>query len=345
MTRDRTWPVRVVPARAAAKLLRTTLAAAVAVLLGGAPAPATAKLLGSTPAPDVVVVSASGPVTVGRGTAWRTAAPGTTVAIEELVKVPAGARCTLRVTGGAETTIAGAQVLAARRLAAGAAGVFLSDPFQQARSTVIEVTEGGSTALAMRGSQVPTLEEASRLGGRLRRVSFLGEEAATRARRSTTADFAESRLRAGDAREAIDYAWEILAQPDAPPLERRRAYLVLGQVLASDGELDEALDALDRASAPVREADPRARLFRTTALAQRGQVHLLLGNDSRAGGDFREAIDSLPGSAPAAQATFFLGTIALGERDLAAAKTYFERLKGFPELATAAENLLASAGP
>lgn len=291
------------------------------------------------------VVQADAGVRIGRDPGWRAAAPGVVIEVADLVDVPDGKKVTVRLADGSTQEIAGRAVVSGRRLASdkSAAGrlVFFDKAYQDATSTVtLEVAETGSTALAVRGSQIDADQDA-RLGQRNkgRVLAFLGEDERSDPR-SSAADFAESFLRRGDWRLAVDAAW--LAIHDSSALERRRGHLVLGRLAANEGRHDLALRDLEMACRrPATESG--SRVYLAAALAQRGQTWLALGDDDRAVKDFRSVLDLDPDGAAGAQATFFLGVVALSLQDTDSARNLFGRLRGFPELYRAGEQLLASA--
>lgn len=302
--------------------------------------PVTASAAGSP-----TVIQADDGVRVGRDPAWRPAAPGVAIGVADLLDVPEGKKVVVRLTDGSTQELTGRTVVSGKRLASdkSAAGrlVFFNKAYQEAASTVtLDVEETGSTALAVRGRQVDA-EQETRLGQRNkgRVLAFLGEDERYDPR-SSAADFAESYFRRGEWRLALDAAW--LAIHDSSALERRRGHLILGRLAANEGRHDLALRDLDMACRkPATETG--SRVYLAAALSQRGQTWLALGDDDRALSDFRSVLDLDPDGAAGAHATFFLGVIALSQQDTDSARNLFGRLRSFPELHKAGEQLLAAA--
>ena len=185
------------------------------------------------------------------------------------------------------------------------------------------------------------------MGGRKGGPAFIGEDTTGGTRRFSEADAAEDRFNAGLVPEARMKAQEIVANPKASPLEKRRANLLVGRIAAGEAAFGDALKALDAAAAKVdgEEDSVKAQNVRAAALAQRGQVHLQLGNDARAAADFLAATLAAPESSSAAQAFFFLGTIAASANDLEGAKANFAKLDKFPELKSAGNEILSASAP
>ena len=295
--------------------------------------------------PPIVVRSDDG-VRIGREQTWRAAAPGAAVEPVDLLDVPEGKKVMIRLPDGKVQEIAGRTVISGRRLVTDKSKsgslVFFNKTYQEASaSVVLDVEESGSTALAVRSNQVaPDPDEAPRPGrGRGRVLAFLGEEERTDPR-SSAADFAEAYMRRGEWQLALDAAW--LAINDASALERRRGHLVMGRLAASDGRHDLALRDLDMACRlPASETGSRSYL--AAALAQRGQSWLSLGDDEKAMDDFRAVLLLDPDGAAGAQANFFLGVVALSRQEMDAARNLFDRLRSYPELHRAGEELIAAA--
>ena len=288
------------------------------------------------------VVTSTGTVMIGRDPQWTAAKPGAEIAETDFLSIADGARLTVLLPDGTKQDLEGKAMVSGRRLLSdrSAAGklVFFSKSFQDAAATRVEFKEG-STAIAIRSKDLS--DDREKLGtGKKRGLSFLGED--DEEPHSTNADFADSFLRRGDYMLAMDRAWMVLKDADSTPLERRRAHLVMGQVAAGEGSYERAMRDFDGAAERAAEDDRAARIYRQIALVQRGQIYLATDHDSRAGEDFREAIDIDPESAPAAQARFFLGALALSSNDVDAARTLFGKLGSFPELQQAGEQLLAA---
>lgn len=307
-------------------------------------APAAALAAGS----GAVIVTADKGVRIGREPAWRNAAPGMEVEPVELLEIPEGAKVTVKLPNGTTVEILGQTLLSGRRLltdkTAAGRSVFFNKTFQDASSTlVVEVEETGSTALAVRGTQVG--EEESRLGtGGKRAVAFLGEDEGKVPIRSNAADFAESYLRRGEWQLAADAAWRAIASSDSTPLERRRGHLVMARIATNDGKQELALRDLD-AACRAAGVESGGKPYVAAAFVARGQAWLAIGDDDQAMADFRAALDFDAEGAAGAQANFFLGALALSQQDVDTARSLFGRLKGYPELATASAELLATAQP
>lgn len=308
---------------------------------------ATASALGAAGAAwadPAKVVTSTGAVMIGRDPEWRAAKPGAEIAETDFLNIADGARITVLLPDGSKQDLEGKAMVSGRRLLSdrSAAGklVFFSKSFQDAAATRVEFKEG-TTTIATRGAKVDDRETLGQ-SPRRRGIAFLGED--DEGLQSSDADHAESYLRRGNYVLAIDRAWLVLRDPDARPMERRRAHLVMGQVAAGEGNYERAIRDFDGAAAPVADGDRTARTWRQIAIVQRGQSLLASGNDVRAVEDFREALDIDADSAAAAQARFFLGAIALSSNDMETARYQFGKLGSFPELRQAGEELLAAVG-
>jgi len=282
------------------------------------------------------VKKASGDVRVGKPGAWRKAAQGTPIPEDEFLSVELGAHVTVQLADGSEKVLAGKMVISGKRLASAKTNedrVLLSEQVRKQTWAALEFVPN-STAIAERGKEI------GELGKRRRALSFMGEEEEEARVPSGPLDLAESRLRLGDATGAVDYAWMVVNDPDAPPLERCRAHLVMGRAAAADSDLDLAAREFDAAARPFPAWLPQELTFRSEALTQRGQMRMQLGDDAGARSDFEAAVALAPDSASAAQSNFFLGVLSLAREDSEGARRRFSALGHYPELARAAEELL-----
>ena len=315
-----------------------------AVALGLALVAAASPRQASAAAEGATVTAADPGVQVGRPPDWRAAKPGVVVEAGDLLQVPEGAKVTVRLPDGQPLVVEGRTLVSGRRLltdkSAGGRMVFFAKAFREAAATlVLEVEENGTTALAVRGEVSDPLER-TRLGQRTRALAFLGESD-DESPKSSMADFAESHLRRGDAQLAVDAAWIAITSPEASHLERRRGHLVMARIAANDGHHLLAMRDL-HAACRTASPEPGAAPYLAAALATRGQAWMALGDDDKAIVDFRAALDWDATGAAGAQAAFFLGALALSREEREAARDLFSRLKRFPELARAGEELLSA---
>ena len=298
---------------------------AIVLLFGG-------SALGAVP----TVKKSAGDVKVGKPGQWRKASLGSPIAADEFLSLELGAHATVILGDGAEKVFAGKTVISGRRLTSSKTTedrVLLSEQVRKQTWAALEYDPNSTTA-AERGKDV------GETGARRRMVSFMGEEEEDSRPMAGPADLAESRLRLGDFSGAVDYAWTLVDDPDAAPLPRRRAHLVMGRVAAASADIDLAAHEFDEAARPFAAWLPQELAFRSEALVQRGQMRLQLADDAGAQSDFEAAIELSPDSASAAQANFFLGVLSLATSDSTNARKRFATLTGYPELARAAEELL-----
>ena len=127
---------------------------------------------------------------------------------------------------------------------------------------------------------------------------------------------------------------------DAPPVDRARAHVVLGRLDVDAADFALAEREFDTAAELADGYAPLATPTRAEALLQRGQARMQSGADADAKRDFETALALAPGSATAAHANFFLGVLALAADDRPEARKRFDALTNYPELATAAQQLL-----
>jgi TolA-binding protein len=283
------------------------------------------------------VKAADGQVRVGKPSAWHQASPGMPIQADEFLSMEIGSHVTLTLGDGSETVLSGKALLSGRRLAnskTDASRILLSDAVRRETLASLDFDADANSAKSQRGDNVGAL------GHGRRKLSFMGEEEEEEAGVVTDADFAESKLRLGDARAAVDYVWLVIADPDSPAIERSRAHLVLGRVDSSQAEFQAALREFDSAIRSANDWVPKARDYRAEALVQRGQAHLQIGDDAAATADFEETCRVSPLGQTAARANFLLGALALSRADPQVARQKFAQLASFPELARAADELM-----
>ncbi|HVO31651.1 MAG TPA: hypothetical protein VMV18_12980 [bacterium] len=295
-------------------------------------APASARAATAT------VKAAEGPARIGKPGAWRSAAAGMPIAESEFLSLELGAHATVVLGDGSERVLTGRTVISGKRLAQPGSTVLLSDAVRNQTYARLDADAHASTEAATRGAGT-----AERLGKKRRAVTFMGQEEEDARAARTPADFSEACLRLADPMGATDYAWDSIANPDAPPVERARAHLVLGRIAVDEADFDDARREFDLAARAADAPAPLASATRAEALLQRGQTRLQLADDDGARADFDAALALAPEGATAAHAQFFLGVLALAHDDAAGARAHFDALAAFPELASAAAELLKTA--
>lgn len=320
--------------------------------------PLLALLLGFAAAPSAFAGTASvtsvagGEAKVGREGAWKPAMAGVSIGESDFLTIAAGTTVTVKLPNGKESVIEGRAIVPGRRLVSDKtdAGAMLkfARTVQRATEAVVGQEEKTSTGgagkgnLTLSGAGVELTDAERKRLANNSRMKFAGIE--EEERKSTESDFAEASFRRGDFFDARNRAQAIVDDPNDSALEKRRANLILGRVAAADASFATALATLDKAAAPAtRPEGDDGKSYRAVALAQRGNVHLLLGNEERANADFLEAIATAPESAGAAQANFYLGTMAAERRDAKKAKAHFEKIPAkFEDLKKSSDEIVAS---
>lgn len=275
----------------------------------------TALLSGNaSAASQATIKSASEGVQLGKEGDWKSAKPGMSIADTDFVKIPDGAAATITLPDNSSRDFKGKAVIPGRRLG-DKTNAGISVWFSQ---SVQKVAGTGTTTTKANG--------ITKAGVRKRDPIY---DSATQGHMS--AESAEYDFAYGAYERAAEIAREVVANPDAPPLEKRRAHLVLGECFANSASYTAALKDLDIAAEPtVATEGPEVSMLRVSALLQRGQVQTQLGNDKAAQEDFKIVATSSD-KLPAAQAKFLLGILAFGSKDPKTARNWFDQLKGSEE--------------
>ncbi len=271
---------------------------------------------GSSP----TIKSASDSVQVGKEGAWKPAKAGMAIADTDFVKIPDGAAATITLPDNTSRDFKGKAVIPGRRLGdkvSAGMSVWFSQSVQKVAGTAATVTK----ANGIRKAGVETASEKT--------VVWDGMSGVTH--KTMPAERAEYYFSRGLYNEAAKQAAEVVADPDASLVQKRRAHLVLGECSASSASYSTALKDLDIAAEPTTEAEGTdAPLLRVQSLLQRGQVQTQLGNDTAAQEDFK-IVAASPDKVPASQAKFLLGILAFGSKDQKTARNWFDQLKDSDE--------------
>lgn len=276
-------------------------------------------------ASEPTIKVASPGVVVGKAGSWKPATPGMAIATTDFVKIPEKASATIVLPDSTAKEFNGRTIIPGRRLVAGgnAAGAMIY--FSQGLQKTAEAIAGPATGTT-KSSGITRSDDMSKKGLHVH-VKYEG-----------IASDIESHLGKGEAAfddgnyvEARKAADETLANVSAEPLQKRRAHLLKGQVLAAEANYDAAVPELDQAARPGGDDD--FAQVRAIALIQRGQVETQLGDDPKAKHDFEAAIDNAGSNkAIAVEAKFLLGVLAVTAKDEKSARGWFDQVQDVPEL-------------